>query len=111
MYKETDSFIVNQAVIFIEENCSRKITLNDAADACYVSRWHLSKLLNKYLERNFYGLLNSARINKAKKLMPDPSLRIGDISELVGFADAPHFSRVFKKLEGLSANQYRNIKL
>ena len=38
-------------------------------------------------------------------------LRIVDISEMVGFTDVAHFSRVFKKMEGISANEYRNTKL
>ena len=37
-----------------------------------------------------------------------PSLKIGDISEMVGYSDAAHFSRTFKKLENMSANEYRN---
>ena len=37
-----------------------------------------------------------------------PSLRIGDVAEEVGFLDMAHFSRVFKKIEGISANEYRN---
>lgn len=105
------SFIVRQAVSYIEEHCTDKISLSDVADACYVSQWHLSKLLNRYAEQNFYDILNSARIKMAKRLMLDPSLRIGDISEMVGYIDTPHFSRVFKKLEGISANEYRNSKL
>ena len=40
--------------------------------------------------------------------MKDQSLRIGEIAELVGFLDMAHFSRVFKKIEGISANEYRN---
>lgn len=43
-----------------------------------------------------------------KELLKDPSLRIGDVSEQVGFLDLAHFSRVFKKQEGVSANEYRN---
>lgn len=39
------------------------------------------------------------------------SYRIADISEEVGFTDVAHFSRVFKKMEGISANEYRNTKL
>lgn len=109
--QEASSFIVRQAVQYIEEHSAEKISLSDVAEACYVSQWHLSKLLNKYAEQNFYDILNSARIAKAKKLMLDPSLRIGDISEKVGYVDTPHFSRVFKKLEGISANEYRNEKL
>lgn len=105
------SFVVRQAVSYIVDNCSKKISLSDVADSCYVSQWHLSKLLNKYTGQNFYDILNNARIEKAKKLMLDPALRIGDISEMVGYIDTPHFSRVFKRLEGISANEYRNAKL
>lgn len=105
------SFIVRQAVAYIEAHCTEKISLSDVADSCYVSQWHLSKLMGKHTGQNFYDILNASRIAKAKKLMLDPSLRIGDISEIVGYVDTPHFSRVFKKLEGISANEYRNEKL
>ena len=74
----------------------------------YVSQWHLSKLLNRYTENSFYDILNSFRIKAAKELLTDPSLRIGDIGEMVGYADTAHFARVFKKLVGMSANEYRN---
>lgn len=40
--------------------------------------------------------------------MKDPSLRLADIAEMVGFLDVAHFSRVFKKLTGVSAGEYRN---
>lgn len=102
------SFIVRQAVAYIEEHCTEKITLSDVADKCYVSQWHLSKLLNRHTEQNFYDLINGTRIAKAKQLLRDPSLRISEISELVGYSDTAHFSRVFKKQVGISANEYRN---
>lgn len=51
---------------------------------------------------------NSIRIQEAKKLLEDPSLKIGEISERVGYADTAHFARTFKKLENMSANEYRN---
>jgi len=78
------------------------------AENTFVSQWHLSKLLNKHLEKSFSEILNSIRIDKAKELLKDPSLRIGDVAEEVGFLDMAHFSRVFKKIEGISANEYRN---
>lgn len=108
---DAGSFIVRQAVAYIEEHHTEKISLSDVADACYISQWHLSKLLGKFTGQSFYDILNSARIAHAKKLMLDPSLNIGDISEMVGYTDNPHFSRVFKKMEGISANMYRNEKL
>ena len=102
------SFIVNQAVSYMEESYQQKLTLQDVADKCYVSQWHLSKLLNRYAEKSFYDILNGIRIQKAKELLRNPQLKIGDISEMVGYADTAHFARTFKKLEGMSANEYRN---
>ena len=104
------SFIVRQAIAYIEEHYSEKITLGEVAEKCYVSQWHLSKLLSKHTNQSFYDILNGIRIEKAKKLLADPSLRISEISQMVGYTDTAHFSRVFKKLEDISANEYRNKK-
>ena len=106
--QSASSFIVNQALSFMEKNYSRKLTLQEVADCCYVSQWHLSKLLNRYAEKSFYDILNAIRIQKAKELLADPKLKIGEIGEMVGYADTAHFARTFKKLEGMSANEYRN---
>lgn len=102
------SFLVKNAVSYIEEHCREKLKLSDVADQVYVSQWHLSKLLNRYLGQNFSEILNGIRIEKAKEMLKDPALRIGDIAEEVGFSDMAHFSRVFKKVVGISANEYRN---
>ena len=106
---DASSFVVRNAKKYIEENYMKKLTLSDVADHIYVSQWHLSKLLNKYCGKNFSEILNTIRINEAKKLLENPSYRIGDITEMVGFTDIAHFSRVFKKIEGKSPNEYRNL--
>ena len=102
------SFIVNQAMAYMEKNYRQKLTLQAVADQCYVSQWHLSKLLNRYADKSFYDILNTIRVNAAKELLADPKLKIGNIGEMVGYADTAHFARTFKKLEGMSANEYRN---
>lgn len=102
------SFIAQNAVKYIEENYMEKLKLSDVADHVYVSQWHLSKVLNQHVEKSFSDILNHVRIEKAKELLWEPSLRIGDIAEKVGFLDMAHFSRVFKKYTGLSANEFRN---
>ena len=104
----SSSFIVKNALTYIEENYKQKLTLGEVAEKTYDSQWHLSKLLNRHTGQSFSDILNHTRIEHAKELLKDPSLRIGDISEQVGFLDLAHFSRVFKKQEGVSANEYRN---
>ncbi len=104
-----NSFLVRQAQGYIQEHHAQRLSLQDVADHCYVSQWHLSKLLNRHLGQTFYDLLNSVRVQQAKKLMEDPALRISEIAERVGYADTAHFSRVFKRLEGISAGEWRNL--
>lgn len=105
------SFIVKNALEYIEEHYEKKLKLSDVAEKTYVSQWHLSKLLNKHTGKNFSEILNSVRIEKAKEMLTDPSKRIGEIAEAIGFLDMAHFSKVFKKQVGISANCYRNTVL
>ena len=102
------NFIVNQAIAYIREHYAEKISLQDVAERCYISQWHLSKQLNRYAGKSFYDVLNSVRIEAACALLADPSLKISEISERVGYVDVAHFARTFKKFEGISANEYRN---
>lgn len=106
--ENSHNFIIRNAMQYIEEHFSEKITLLDVADHVYVSQWHLSKLITKNTNQSFSDLINSVRIQKAKELMSDPSLRIWEIGEMVGFSDVSHFSRIFKKYEFLSPTEYRN---
>lgn len=106
--REANSFIVKNALEYIRDNSQEKLRLADVADQVYVSQWHLSKLLNKHTGKTFSEILNGARMDKSKELLKDLSLRICDVALMVGFQDLAHFSRVFKKMEGMSANEYRN---
>lgn len=106
--ENANSFIVRQAKAYISEHYAEHLSLQDVADHCYVSQWHLSKLLNHHLGQTLYDLLNNVRISKAKELLEEPSLRISEIAEQVGYTDTAHFSRVFKKIVSMSANEYRN---
>lgn len=103
-----NSFIVRNALKYIDEHYAEKLTLIEVADNVYVSQWHLSKLLKKHTNQNFCDILNGVRIEQAKKLLKDPSLKIHEISEKVGFTDVTHFSKKFKQIVGVSANGYRN---
>lgn len=102
------NFIIKNAIKYIEENYAEKLTLPEVSEQVYVSQWHLSKLIARNTGQSFSDLLNGVRINKAKELLKDPSLKIWEVSEMVGFSDVTHFSRIFKKLENQSANEYRN---
>ncbi len=103
-----NSFLARQAQSYIGEHYAQRLSLQEVADHCYVSQWHLSKLLHKYLGLTFYELLNQVRIREAKRLLEDPAMTISEAADRVGYTDVAHFSRVFKKTEGVSAGDWRN---
>ena len=105
---ESANFIVVNAIRYMEDHYAQKLTLQEVADGCYVSQWHLSKLLSKYKDKSFYDILNEIRIRHAKELLLSPGLKISEISDMVGYTDPAHFAKVFRKIVGISANEYRN---
>lgn len=102
------NFIVTQALRFMESEYASRLSLQEVADHCFVSQWHLSKLLNRFEGKSFYDILNDIRIRHAKELLENKELKISEISEMTGYTDSAHFARIFRKLTGVSANEYRN---
>lgn len=104
---EAASFIVRSALDYMREHCTEHISLANVADQVYVSQWHLSKLINRHTNQSFLELLSVMRIDRAKVLLADPSLRIHAIAEQVGYNDVAHFSKSFKKITGKTPVEYR----
>lgn len=104
---EASSFVVRAALAYMQAHCTEKLSLGDVADHVYVSQWHLSKLINKDTGQSFFDLLSSMRIERAKTLLADPSMRVHAVAEQTGFADVAHFSKSFKRLTGQTPGEYR----
>lgn len=104
---EAGNFVARAALQFIKQHYAEHISLGDVADNVFVSQWHLSKLINGHLGQSFFDILNGLRIDKAKELLADPSLKVHEIAEAVGYGDVAHFSKNFKKLTGVSPMEYR----
>ena len=56
----------------------------------------------------FVKYLLEKQMNRAKVLLSDPTIKIYEVSSLVGFEDEKYFSRQFKRIVGSSPKEYRN---
>ena len=104
---EASSFIVRAAMAYMQAHCTQRISLSDVAEHVYVSQWHLSKLINKHMGQSFLDILANMRIDHAKQLLCDPTMRIHEVAEKAGFSDVAHFSKSFKKIVGKTPGEYR----
>jgi len=100
--------IIPLVMDYIEKHCCEQIFLKSVADAFYVSQGHLSRQLKKSTSMTFTEILTGYRIEKAKKLLKEPTCRVCEVAQNVGFTDSRHFSQVFRKAVGMTPSDYRN---
>lgn len=99
---------IRDIITFIEQHYGSEISLQDIASHFYVSREYISRKFKQEFGINFSDYLAEYRIDKAKRLMLNPNLKIQQIAEMVGIYDVKYFSKVFKKLTGDSPREYRS---
>lgn len=93
---------------FIEANCHRPISIDELARCIGVSAQHLCHLFKITLKMRPMEYVNRERINKSKEWMfREPGLRMQEIAVRVGFDTPSYFSSVFKKVEGMSPEQFK----
>lgn|GEM_PF-469463 len=102
--------IFERAKRFIEERFHEPITVQTVADHVYLSPEWLSTLFKKNAGMTFLDYLTHLRIEKAKELLQDVSLKIYQIGSEVGYRDTVYFSKLFKRKVGCTPNEYRNLK-
>jgi AraC-type DNA-binding domain-containing proteins len=98
---------VRKAVEWIEHNYSQKITVQQIADYVGLNRTYLSSLFQDQCGLSLQAYLLSFRMKRAAALLGNRSLSISDISRSVGYTDPFLFSKMFKKVHGVSPSMSR----
>lgn len=70
---------------------------------------YISSVFKDELGCKFSDYVIQKRLDKALELLRDQTLKIYEISEMLGWADPSNFIRIFKKKYGISPNEYRNL--
>lgn len=93
---------------FCTHNFKDDITLDIVAEGLHLSKYYISRLINKRLKQNFNEYINNLRISEACNLLRETDTKIADISEDVGFGTIRSFNRAFKLVMGVSPTEYRS---
>ena len=92
---------------FLQEHLAEEISLSVLAEQFHLSPQYISQLFKSEIGVNFLTYLTGIRMEKAKKLLLSTSLSVAEIAEQAGYGDYRVFTKVFKKLEGVTPSQYR----
>lgn len=93
---------------YISDNYHKSdLSLTDAAESVSLNEKYLSSLFAKESGETFLSYLTGFRIQNAKKLIKTTDLKMYEIATLIGYANPEHFNRTFKKIVGLTPNEYK----
>lgn len=92
---------------FLNEHYQHDISLQEIADRFFLSREYISRKFKHEFNKTITDYITKIRMEKAKQLLETSSLKIYEIAHYVGYQNEKYFSKVFKKLVGLTPNEYR----
>ena len=100
--------LVSNARNYLEAHYKEpELSLPEIADMLEISTGYLSRVFKQYTGVSFTDYLKKIRITESIKLMNNPSLKIYEVAEQVGYSSQHYFCYAFKKVLGISPSEYR----
>ena len=95
------------ALQYIREHLAENLTLPVVAEQVNFSPGYLSTLMKQELSIGFGEFVLNVRVRKAKQLLAQGNEPLSSIAEQTGFHDASYLIKAFKRVTGLTPNEYR----
>lgn len=94
----------------IRENCLALWSLDQIAGQCHVDAAYLCRLFRRFDDQSPYQYLMRLKMTAAAQRLQNPEARVKEVAYELGFRDAFHFSRAFKKVFGVSPDAFRKLR-
>ncbi len=105
-YMPSSSTLMHRAKLFIRDNLSQELRLQDVARYLHVSTRHLSRLFSDELGQTYTNYVRKERIRQAIVLLSSSDLSIKKIAEETGFDTVHYFTTIFKTETGETPGQF-----
>ncbi|NQX59804.1 response regulator [Paenibacillus qinlingensis] len=99
--------LIEKVELYILEHLEEGITLKDLAKHFLYSPNHLGQLFKEETSIHFSDYMLNQRLDKVKLLLDDPTMKIYEAADRLGFKNMTHFYRLFKKRFNISPGDYR----
>lgn len=104
---DTAEAIVSKICLYIEENYSGNISLNDLSAIVFVSPYHLSHIFKASRGVSPIQYLIGVRIERAKEMLKNTTLSVAEIAAAVGYPNTNYFNDIFKRSAGVTPGRFR----
>lgn len=106
---EQYSDAVAETIRFLQKNYVQNLSLNDASEAVHLNAAYLSYVFHKETGITFSEYLTSCRINHAKQLLAQTTEKVKEVGVQSGYHDNRHFCKMFKRVTGMTPQEYRKV--
>ena len=100
--------IVSRMRRYVEAHYMEDVSVLDIASAFGYSEAYFCKLFKQNFGKNFVTYLTEYRVELAKKALAELSCNVKEVGQRVGYADSNYFTKVFRRITGMSPSEYRN---
>ncbi|MGN0426726.1 MAG: AraC family transcriptional regulator [Agathobacter sp.] len=98
---------LREIIAYLDEHYTEEISLDFLAEHFFISKFYLSREFKKEYGTTIVSYILIKRITNAKEQLRYGDSSIEEIALSCGIADASYFNKVFRKLEGCTASEYR----
>lgn len=98
--------MLRRAMELVQRHYAEPMTLAGVAESMKVNADHLGRLFRQHTEGPLADFLGRVRVNHACRMLESGRYSVGEIALRVGFADAAHFGKVFKRLMQCTPGEY-----
>lgn len=95
---------------YIKDHCVELNSLKDMADACMIDHTYLCRLFKRFDTQTPYQYLLNLKMAYAADRFQETSILVKEIAHELGFSDPFHFTRVFKKVFGISPQTFKRLR-
>jgi two-component system response regulator YesN len=99
---------IPKVIAYIEQNYEQELSLLVISQQVHLSKNYLANLFKKETGEGVIDYITRVRMDRAKALLRSTELKSGEIGPKVGIADAKYFSKLFKKMTGVTPGEYRD---
>lgn len=92
---------------YIEENLHRDLSVEELARTAHLQEKYFSTLFRESVGEPPMRHVTRRRIERAQQMLRSDGLTLAEAAQRLGFGDAFHLSRTFKKITGLSPRDFR----
>ena len=99
---------IQKVLSYIRKNIYKTIDIDSLAAISCLSKDHFIRLFKKEVNNTPLQYINQKKIEKAQLILITDSMPVKNISYLLAYEDHSYFNRLFKKLTGVTPQQYRD---